>query len=55
MKPAPQRYLTTNWKTYDEALKSRGSLLILLDPTMQWHGQPSGKRGRSRMFSDAAI
>jgi hypothetical protein len=35
-------------------LKSRGSLLIWLDPTMKWHGQPSGKRGRSQMFSDEA-
>jgi hypothetical protein len=32
MKPAPQKYRTTNWKTYNEALKVRGSLLIWLDP-----------------------
>jgi len=38
MKPAPQKYRTTNWKTYNEALKARGSLLIWLDPTMNWHG-----------------
>jgi len=55
MKPAPQKYRTTNWKTYNEALKARGSLLIWLDPTMNWHGQPSGKRGRSQTFSDEAI
>jgi hypothetical protein len=55
MKPAPQKYRTTNWKTYNEALKSRGSLLIWLDPTMKWHGQSSGKRGRSQAFSDEAI
>ena len=55
MKPAPQKYRTTNWKTYNEALKARGSLLIWLDPKMNWHGQPSGKRGRSQMFSDEAI
>jgi hypothetical protein len=30
MKPAPQKYRTTNWKTYNEALKLRGSLLIHL-------------------------
>jgi hypothetical protein len=52
MKPAPRKYRTPNWKTYNEALKSRGSLLIWLDPTMNWHGQPSGKRGRSQTFSD---
>ncbi|WP_323144896.1 IS5 family transposase [Massilia phyllosphaerae] len=55
MKPAPQKYCTTNWKSYNEALKSRGSLLIWLNPTMNWYGQPSGKRGRSQMFSDEAI
>lgn len=55
MKPAPQKYRTTNWKMYNEALKSRGSLLIWLDPSMNWHGQPSGKRGRSPRFSDQAI
>ena len=55
MKPAPQKYRTTNWKTYNEALKARGSLLIWLDPKTNWHGQPSGKRGRSQTFSDEAI
>ncbi|MFC0254481.1 IS5 family transposase [Massilia consociata] len=55
MKPAPQKYRTTNWKTYNEALKARGSLLIWLDPTMNWHGQPSGKRGRRQTSSDEAI
>lgn len=55
MKPALQKYRTTNWKTYNEALKSRGSLFIWLDPTMSWHGQPNGKRGRSKTFGDQAI
>ena len=55
MKPAPQKYRTTNWKSYNEALKSRGSLLIWFDPNMNWYGQPSGKRGRSEKFSDEAI
>jgi hypothetical protein len=27
-KPKPARYRTTNWSTYNEALKNRGSLLI---------------------------
>jgi hypothetical protein len=43
------------WKAYDEAMNSRGSLLNWLDPTMSWHGQPSGKQGRGQMFSDLAI
>ena len=55
MKPAPQKFRTTNRKRYNEALKARGSLLSWLDPTMNWHGQPSGMRGRSQTFSDEAI
>ncbi len=55
MKPAPQKYRTTNWKAYNAALKARGSLLIWLDPAMNWHGQARGKRGRSPTFSDEAI
>ena len=55
MKPAPRKYRTTNWKAYNAALKARGSLLIWLDPTMNWHGQASGKRGRSPTFSDQSI
>jgi IS5 family transposase len=50
------QYRTTNWKAYNEALKSRGDLTMWLDRDMQWtHGQRSGKRGRSRLFTDAAI
>ena len=37
------------------ALKQRGSLMIWFDPETQWLGAPSGKRGRSATFSDAAI
>jgi hypothetical protein len=55
MKPVPQKYRTTNWKAYNAALKARGSLLIWLDPAMNWYGQASGKRGRSPTFSDEAI
>jgi len=51
MKPAPQKYRTTNWKTYNEALKARGLLLIWLGPTMNWHDQLSGKRGRSQTLA----
>jgi hypothetical protein len=55
MKLAPQKYRTTNWKTYNETLKVRGSLLVWLDPTLNCYGQPSGKRGRNQMSSDQAI
>src|SRR5277367_1964741 len=54
-KPAPAKYRTTNWKQYNAALKTRGSLQIWLDQSMQWHGQPAGRRGRIQIFSDAAI
>ncbi len=30
-KPKPARYRTTNWSTYNDALRKRGSLLIWLD------------------------
>jgi hypothetical protein len=49
------KYRTTNWKSYNAALKARGSLAMWLDPSMQWLGKPSGRRGRSPTFSDAAI
>lgn len=55
MKPAPQKHWTTNWRAYNATLKARGSLLIWLDPAMNWHGQATGKRGRSPRFSDEAI
>jgi hypothetical protein len=49
------RYRTTNWRSYNAALKSRGSLSIWFDQRMQWFAAASGKRGRSPKFSDAAI
>ena len=54
-KPIPPTYKTTNWADYNAALKRRGSLTIWFDPEMNWDAEPSGKRGRSRTFSDAAI
>ncbi|WP_211322335.1 transposase, partial [Paracidovorax anthurii] len=49
------KYRTTNWKAYNAALRARGSLTMWLDEGMQWLAMPSGKRGRSATFSDAAI
>ena len=40
------KYKTTNWASYNAALKARGSLTIWLDRDMQWLATPSGKRGR---------
>ena len=53
--PAKPKYRTTNWKDYNTALKSRGSLLIWLDKDMCWHGSGSSKRGRRQKYSEAAI
>ena len=54
-KGAKTRYKTTNWATYNAALKAWGSLTIWLGKDMQWYAPASGKRGRQRTFSEAAI
>lgn len=54
-KPAPPTYRTTNWRSYNAALKQRGSLLIWFDPETVWLAAPNGKRGRPATFTDAAI
>lgn len=54
-KPKRTRYRTTNWSTYNAALKKRGSLTVWFDPSMTWEGLPTGCRGRQRSYSDAAI
>lgn len=55
VKKKPRRYRTTNWAAYNQALKHRGSLTMWVDTSLQWMPEPSGKRGRQRQFSDAAI
>jgi hypothetical protein len=54
-KPKPARYRTTNWSTYNAALRKRGSLLIWLDKEMAWHAPHEGRPGRPPVFSNAAI
>lgn len=54
-KGAKGRYKTTNWAAYNAALKARGSLTIWLDKDLQWYAPASGRSGRQRVFSDAAI
>ena len=54
-KPAPARYRTLNWSSYNASLRERGSLTVWFDRDMAWHAAPSGKRGRQQTFSDAAI
>ena len=54
-KPLPARYRTTNWPSYNAALKKRGLLLIWLDREMTWLAPNEGRPGRPTFFSDAAI
>jgi hypothetical protein len=54
-KPSPARYRTTNWSSYNAALRKRGSLLIWLDKEMAWLAPHEGRPGRPPVFSDAAI
>jgi len=54
-KPKPARYRTTNWSSYNDALRKRGSLLIWLDKEMTWHAPHEGRPGRPPVFSNAAI
>lgn len=54
-KPEATRYRMTNWKSYNEALRRRGSPLIWMDKDMVWLANKAGRRGRPPVFSDAAI
>ena len=54
-KPPCARYRRTNWKSYNDALKRRGSLLIWLDKAMVWRTPKAGRNGRPPVFSDGAI
>lgn len=54
-KPSAARYRTTNWSSYNAALRKRGSLLIWLDREMAWLAPHEGRPGRPPVFSDAAI
>ena len=53
--PPPAHYRTTNWSSYNSALRKRGSLLIWLDKEMTWLAPHDGSPGRPAVFSDAAI
>src|SRR5918998_830854 len=51
------RYRVTNWPEYDRALQRRGSLTVWVTPEAlaAWHPPGTGRRGRSRTYSDLAI
>jgi hypothetical protein len=44
-----------NWPAYNASLKRRSSLMVWLDPKLQWQAVPSGRPARPAVFSDAAI
>ncbi|SMG19163.1 Transposase DDE domain-containing protein [Paracoccus sp. J56] len=54
-RPDPSHYRTTNWKSYNDALRRRGSLLIWLDKDMAWRAPKAGCNGRPPVFNDAPI
>src|SRR5215218_6871125 len=51
------RYRVSNWPAYDKALQQRGSLRVWVTPEAlaAWHPPKTGRRGRSREYSDLAI
>ena len=51
------RYKVTNWPEYDRALQQRGSLTVWVTPEAlaAWHPPKTGRRGRSRTYSDIAV
>src|SRR5215212_1169831 len=51
------RYRVSNWPEYDRALQQRGSLTVWVTPEAlaAWHPPKTGRRGRSRAYSDLAI
>jgi hypothetical protein len=53
-----QNYRIRNWGEYNEALRRRGSLTVWFDEQVLqgWYeSERSGRRGRSRTFSNVAI
>ena len=52
---SPTTYKTRNWAQYNQSLKQRGSLSIWFDPEMTWEAEASGRPGRQKTYSDAAI
>jgi hypothetical protein len=54
-KPYPAHYRTTDWPSYNAALRKRGALLVWLDKEMIWLAPHDGRLDRPALFSDAAI
>ena len=51
------RYKVRNWRSYDEALRNRGSLTIWFTPAAlaDWRAQPRTTRGGQARYSAVAI
>jgi hypothetical protein len=51
------RYKVSNWPEYDKALQRRRGLTVWVTPEAlaAWHPPGTGRRGRSRTYSDVAI
>ncbi len=51
------RYKVANWPEYDRALQRRGRVTVWVTPEalVAWHPPKTGRRGRSRAYSDLAI
>src|SRR3954468_22829940 len=50
-------YRVSNWHEYDQALQDRGSLTVWFTPeaVAAWQAPPTGRRGRSPLYSNVAI
>ena len=46
--PAPIRYHTLKWSSYNAALCKRGPLTVWFDPSTPWHAAPCGKYDAKR-------
>src|SRR3954449_9953604 len=51
------RYRVKNWREYDQALQTRGSLTVWVTPEAiaAWQAPPTGQRGRSPFYSNLAL
>src|SRR3982751_6996053 len=51
------KYQVKNWGEYDQALPQRGSLTVWFTPeaVAAWQAPPTGRRGRSPLYSNVAI
>lgn len=54
-KPAPGRWCTTNWSSYNATLRNRGPLLIWIDKDKTSRASRDGRLGRPAIFSDAFV